>query len=295
MNEPIHAGSLLSAIAEKLSDNGLDDRRRDARLLLALALNRIEPVLPHENISVTQDQKSALEKLIERRNDGEPIARIRGYREFYSLDFKISPATLDPRADSETLVDAALSWINQHQASSLSILDFGTGSGCLLLAILANARNAHGLGVDIQKDAIDIAQQNAKNLGLMDRATFMTSSWDENLDPMQSGEDGFDLIISNPPYIPHSDIAGLMPEVQKYDPMLALDGGENGLDAWAALAPIMSKRLKPEGAIFVEIGAGQEHDVCSLFDQSHLQHFGNWADLSGMTRCLGFRHKKKSM
>lgn len=289
-NKPQSAAQVLADITARLLDNGLDDRRRDARHLLALALDRTTPVLPHEDVDITSEQLDRLDHLIERRIKGEPISRIRGYREFYSLDFHINPATLDPRADSETLVEAALrvlgdaDWLAPRVAPSVAprVLDLGTGSGCLLLAILANAPTASGIGVDIQEEAAEMARQNAERLGLASRADFHVRSWDDGLDGQ------FDLVISNPPYIPRSDIAGLMDEVRLYDPILALDGGDDGLDAWRALAPAIARRLYPHGVALVEIGQGQGEAVAGIFDHHGLRLMHQWTDLAGVTRCLQF-------
>ena len=292
-NKPQSAAQVLADIAARLPDNGLDDRRRDARHLLALALDRTTPVLPHEDVDITSEQLDRLDHLIERRIKGEPISRIRGYREFYSLDFHINPATLDPRADSETLVEVALrvlgdaDWLAPIVAPKVAprVLDLGTGSGCLLLAILANAPTASGIGVDIQEAAAEMARQNAERLGLAARADFQVRSWDDGLDGQ------FDLVISNPPYIPRSDIAGLMDEVRLYDPILALDGGDDGLDAWRALAPVIARRLYPHGVALVEIGQGQGEAVAGIFDNHGLRLTHQWLDLAGVTRCLQFSGK----
>ncbi|MEK9860717.1 MAG: peptide chain release factor N(5)-glutamine methyltransferase [Alphaproteobacteria bacterium] len=292
-NKPQLAAQVLVDIAARLPDNGLDDRRRDARHLLALALDRTTPVLPHEDVDITSEQLDRLDHLIERRIKGEPISRIRGYREFYSLDFHINPATLDPRADSETLVEAALwvlgdaDWLAPRVTPSVAprVLDLGTGSGCLLLAILANAPTASGIGVDIQEAAAEMARQNAECLGLASRADFQVRSWDDGLDGQ------FDLVISNPPYIPRPDLGGLMDEVRLYDPILALDGGDDGLDAWRALAPVIARRLYPHGTALVEIGQGQGDEVAGIFDHHGLRLTHQWPDLAGVTRCLQFSGK----
>lgn len=276
------AAGLLAEIAGQLPENGLDDRRRDARLLLAMALGRDEAVLPHETILISDQEREALSALINRRQQGEPISRMRGWREFYSLDFKINAATLDPRPDSEILVDAALNWLQNCDLPQPKLLDLGTGSGCLLLSCLAHHKNAVGLGVDIQPDAVAMAQKNADELRLSDRAEFKTSRWDESI----SGQ--FDLIISNPPYIPKAEILTLMDEVKHHDPLLALDGGDDGLDAWRQLAPVISRRLHPSGAVFVEIGAGQDDDLERLFQAEGLMLMAKYPDLSGHNRCLQF-------
>jgi len=285
VNNLTSAAAVLADIAARLPDNGLDDRRRDAGHLLAMALGRSAPVLPHEEVEVSDEQQVHLQGLMDRRIKGEPISRLRGYREFYSLEFKINPATLDPRADSETLVDAALRILDKADWSEPRVLDLGTGSGCLLLAILANVSAASGLGVDVQEAAVEMAMQNAQSLGLASRTRFQAGSWDDGL------EGQFDLVISNPPYIPRSDIADLMDEVRLYDPMLALDGGNDGLDAWRALAPVIARRLLPHGAALVEIGLGQGEDVAHIFALHGLKLTHQWPDLAGVVRCLQFALK----
>jgi release factor glutamine methyltransferase len=165
------------------------------------------------------------------------------------------------------------------------VLDLGTGSGCLLLAILANAPTASGIGVDIQEAAAEMARQNAERLGLASRADFQVRSWDDGLDGQ------FDLVISNPPYIPRPDLGGLMDEVRLYDPILALDGGDDGLDAWRALAPVIARRLYPHGVALVEIGQGQGEAVAGIFDHHGLRLTHQWLDLAGVTRCLQFSAK----
>ena len=282
------AATLLADIADQLPDNGLDDRRRDARLLLAMALGRDDAVLPHEDITVTPKQHQALNTLIARRQQGEPISRMRGWREFYSLNFKMNPATLDPRADSEVVVDQVLAYLRHGDMPRPRLLDLGTGTGCLLLASLNNHPNAVGVGVDVQPDAVAMANQNAAYLGLSDRAEFFVSSWDSAIGDPWAAEGQFDVIISNPPYIPSHDLLTLMDEVKNYDPPLALDGGADGLEAWRALAPVMARRLRDDGAVFVEIGQGQDDAVTAIFKDGGLNLVAKYPDLSGVNRCLQF-------
>ena len=276
------AARLLAEIAGQLPENGLDDRRRDARLLLAMALGRDDAVLPHEDVMISDQERETLSALITRRQHGEPISRMRGWREFYSLYFEINAATLDPRPDSEILVDAAVNWLQHCDLQQPKLLDLGTGSGCLILSCLAHHQKAVGLGVDIQPDAVAIAQKNANQLGLSDRAEFKISLWDEAV------SEQFDLIISNPPYIPKAEILTLMDEVKHHDPMIALDGGDDGLDAWRQLAPVLARRLQPSGAVFVEIGAGQDDEIAALFQAEGLSLVAIYPDLSGLNRCLQF-------
>ena len=237
----VSAAGLISSVSERLSRGDLAERRREARLLLALALERAEPVLPHEDIFFPPKAETRLEALISRRNEGEPVSRLRGWREFYSLRFYLNNATLDPRADSEVLVDTGLTLASEMDGP-LNIVDFGTGSGCLLLAMLHHLRDAQGLGVDISPDAIDAARRNATALALDSRASWIVSDWDASL-----GADMFDLVISNPPYIARDDIETLAPEVRLHDPLRALDGGADGLEVWRRLLPVITRRLKPGG------------------------------------------------
>ena len=262
-----------------------DSPVRDARLLLALALGREDPVLPHETITLTPSARRRLDDLISRRYAGEPVSRMRGWREFYSLKFGLNPATLDPRPDSECVVDRALKWFESHPLPAPEVLDFGTGSGCLLLSVLNNIPDAHGTGVDLAPDAILQAGANADALKLGGRTSFLVSDWDTAL----TGK--FHLILANPPYIPKGDLAGLMAEVRLHDPDLALDGGEDGYEAWRKLLPAIARRLEKDGRAFVEIGQGQEEMVVSLAGDAGLILAGQTRDLGGIIRCLELAHR----
>jgi len=276
----IAASGVLAQLASRLKDNGMDSPVRDARLLLALALGREDPVLPHETITMTGAAQARLEDYLARRLAGEPISRMRGWREFYSLRFGLNRATLDPRPDSECLVDAALAWLRRAEDPAPTVLDFGTGTGCLLLAVLHAIPDAVGTGVDAAPEAVRQARANAEALGLDGRARFLESDWDAAL------EGQFRLILSNPPYIPQGDLPGLMAEVRDHDPVRALDGGADGLQAWGRVLPAISRRLAPDGRAFVEIGAGQEKAVAALAGAAGLKLAGQIKDLSGTIRCL---------
>jgi release factor glutamine methyltransferase len=297
IEEPlIEAGAILADIAARLPDNGQDDRRRDARHLLALAIGRKAAVMPHETITITAACHRRLDGLVARRIKGEPISRIRGWRQFYGLDFALDASTLDPRPDSEVLVDTTLDWLNHHYAPRANrpaapcadrpatMLDLGTGSGCLLLALVKNFSEMSGIGVDLQPAAIAMAQRNAETLGLAHRAEFRESDWDGALKKGRL----FDVIISNPPYIPTPDLGGLMDEVRLYDPLKSLDGGSDGLAAWRCLAPVISRRLRNNGAACVEIGQGQDTDVTAIFAAEGMNLMETRLDLSGVLRCLRF-------
>ena len=227
--------------------------------------------------------------MLERRLAGEPISRIRGWREFWSLRFTISHSTLDPRPDSETMIEAAVTWAiaNSARTGPLRCLDLGTGSGCLLLALLSELPQATGIGIDLSMDAIGVAASNATSLGLGDRAHFYQHSFCDDLSNFGS----FDIILSNPPYIPTPDIAALAVDVRDFDPALALDGGIDGMACWQGLLPRLGESLSDKGMAFVEIGFGQEATIVQLAANANLDFVKSYRDLSGVTRCLQFEIK----
>ena len=281
----IEAWQLLQPAQTQLRDAGIADASLDARLLLAMALGREEAVLPHESLTDWSHTAAAgFSRLLARRCAGEPVSRIRGWREFWSLRFALSADTLDPRPDSETVVEAALAWVGGRREASLRLLDLGTGSGALLLACLSEMPGATGIGVDLSAGALATATANAAQLRLSDRVQFVEGDF---ADP-QAGAGEFDLILCNPPYIPRRAIEQLAPEVAHFDPKRALDGGDDGLDCWRSLLPRLRRGLAPNGRAFVEIGAGQEEAVTSLARQAGLQAAGTRPDLSGTIRCLIF-------
>jgi release factor glutamine methyltransferase len=230
-----------------------------------------------------------LATVVARRLKGEPISRIRGWREFWSLRFAVSPATLDPRPDSETLIEAAVKWAlcNVGKDQPLRLLDLGTGSGCLLLALLSELPNAQGIGIDINPDAVAMARRNAASHGLDDRAAFAEHSFTDDLGSVGD----FDVILSNPPYIPTGEIDGLAVDVRSFDPALALDGGADGMACWTQLLPRLAAVLAVDGMAFVEIGRGQEKAVTAAAEKVNLQLRDRHCDLAGITRCLAFSIK----
>lgn len=277
-------GDYLKTKTQDLKQAGIDDAAADARLLVCHALNIAkEDSIKHPERELTTTEIAACNTLLDRREQREPVSRIIGKREFWGLEFEISPATLDPRPDSETLINAALKLIGK-KSLPLRILDLGTGSGCLLLSLLSELPNATGVGVDIQTDAVITAQKNAENLGLSDRAEFVTGKWGE---PVQGF---FDLIISNPPYIPTRELDTLAPEVKDFDPRLALDGGDDGLEAFRQLGPHLRRLLAKNGLVLLEVGTTHDNPARFLIDHE-LQLFGAENDLSGQVRCLFFRHQ----
>lgn len=283
--EVFEARPILQLAQAQLEEAGIEASALDTRLLLAMALGREDAVLPHESLGGwTDDAAACFSQLLARRCAGEPVSRIRGWREFWSLRFALSPDTLDPRPDSETVVEAALAWAAGRSAAPRRLLDLGTGSGALLLACLSEMPDATGVGVDLSGGAIATAAANAARLGLAERTEFIEGDF---ADP-QAGAGVFDLILCNPPYIPRSDIEQLAPEVVRFDPKRALDGGDDGLACWRRLMPRLRQGLARDGRAFVEIGAGQEHAVTALARQAGLLAAGTRSDLSGIERCLIF-------
>ncbi len=215
-----------------------------------------------------------------RRAKHEPVARILGRREFWGLDLSIDPAVLDPRADTETLVEAVLEAMAQRGAVPLRILDLGTGSGALLCALLASFPQAFGIGIDLSEAACRVGAQNLDALGLRARSAIMCGNWTKAL----SGS--FDVIVSNPPYIAYAEIAALDPDVGDYDPLLALDGGADGFSAYRALIPSLPDLLAHDGIVVFELGVGQAQGVGDLFEAAGLAVMGTKCDLSGIARAI---------
>jgi release factor glutamine methyltransferase len=270
---------VLGEVERRLAAAGVAEPGLDARLLVgaALGLSREAMVARPERV-VSDDEKVAIEALVKRRAAREPVARILGTREFWSLDFTVTPATLEPRPDSETVIEAALDAIADRQAP-LTVLDLGTGSGCLLLALLSEFPNAGGIGVDASADAINAASANAARLGFASRAQFVCDDWAQSL----AGT--FDCILANPPYIPSGDLAGLAPEIA-YDPHAALDGGPDGLSGIESVVDAIQRLLHPDGWAFVEIGAGQSDAAQRIAEQRELTVADVRADIGGIPRVM---------
>lgn len=269
----------LALATRRLAEAGIDSARLDARLLLAsVAGLSASAVLLDPGRTLAADAEAAFGSLVERRCRREPVSRILGKREFWSLDFAVSLATLDPRPDSETVVEAVLAQFPPTPAKR--VLDLGCGSGCLLLAVLSERPDWTGVGIDIAADAVAVSRTNARTLGLDSRARFETGDWDQGL----TGP--FDLILSNPPYIATGEIADLAPEVARFEPRRALDGGADGLDAYRQLAPALRRLLAPDGRAVLELGRGQADAVASIMVAAGLPEIERRRDLRGVERCL---------
>jgi release factor glutamine methyltransferase len=234
----------------------------DARLLVEAAADATRADIvgdPHR--ALTPDQEARLEDYLSRREQREPVSHILGRKGFWKIMLSVTPDVLTPRPDTETVVDAALEAIEPEK--HVSVLDLGVGSGAILLSILAERPLAKGLGVDVSEEALAVARDNAAHLGLASRTALLRGDWTEGL-----ADDGFDLVVSNPPYIASAVIEELEPEVRRYEPRLALDGGPDGLDAYRRLAPEILRVLKPGGRFAVEIGYDQKEAVESLFREA---------------------------
>jgi release factor glutamine methyltransferase len=258
--------------AAVLAAAGVDNPALDARLLLAHAMRVDQATLLRDRDAPAPP---GYETLLSRRAAREPLAFITGRQGFWTLELEVSPETLIPRADSETLVEAVLAAGRQVHR----VLDIGTGTGCLLLALLSEFPEAWGLGVDLSPAAATLAARNARALGLDARAAFAAADWAAPV----AGR--FDVVVSNPPYIPASDIAGLMPEVAAFEPRRALDGGADGLDAYRALLAALPSVLAPGGLGVFELGAGQGRAVAALAAAAGFSTALR-ADLGGIPRAL---------
>jgi len=270
----------LSAIASRLQQAGIERARAEARLLAAQALGvKLETVVGEDARVLTADEMLRLEALAARRGRREPMAQILGQREFFGRDFRVTADVLTPRPDSETLIEAVLAQVPDRSAP-LRLLELGVGSGCLLLTLLAELPNARGTGVDISPAALAVTKENAIALGLAARCALVEGDWSRVV------EGRFDIVLSNPPYIPSHEIDRLEPEVARYEPRLALDGGDDGLLFYRRLAADLQRLLVGGGLVAVEIGQGQGSAVGRLFQEAGLRLLPARADLAGIERCI---------
>ncbi len=272
-------------VGAALAEAGLDAPSHEARALIraALSMTGAELLLADQRILKKQDAQR-ISAFVARRSAREPLSRIVGEREFYGRKFSLSPATLDPRADSETVIEAVMELIADAgwEQRALRVLDVGTGSGALLLTLLAELPNASGVGTDISDDALRVASDNAKRLGVTERARFINHSM---LDGLAHAEGTFDVLVSNPPYIASAEINGLQPEVRLHDPIVALDGGADGLDALRAIASGL-RRAIPKGIAVIEFGFGQKASCKQILEGEGFEMLRFWVDLEGHTRCV---------
>jgi release factor glutamine methyltransferase len=280
MTPPETLGSTLGAVAAALAEAGFDAPRRRARRVVAAALGlSASEVFAQLDRMIAGVDGERVSEFLTRAVAHEPLSRILGVREFWGLEFALSPDTLDPRPESETIIEAVLTRLPERERG-YRILDLGTGSGCLLLALLSELPAATGSGVDAAPGAIGAARRNAERLGLAARAEFGVGDWAE-----PPGQE-YDIVVANPPYIATADIAGLPPEVRDFDPRLALDGGVDGLDPYRVIATALPRLLRPGGLFAGEFGQDQHAAVASLIAGGGLTVETVVPDLAGIPRCV---------
>lgn len=279
-------GDVVGKLTRTLRAAGIETPGLDARRLIAAACGcRSQDLIARPEQPVPPDVLRRLDEQVRRRCAGEPVSRILGCRDFYGRVFSVSPATLDPRPDSETVIEMALQLAaeNGRHKTPLRILDVGTGSGCLLVTLLAELPHATGLGTDIDAEALKVAAANAQRHGVAQRARF------KKCDALRDVCEQFDLMVCNPPYIPSKTIKTLSPEVRVYDPAHALDGGADGLDAYRAILPDLA-RVVPGGWAIFEVGAGQAGTVsellCEVIPETKCRGIRYRNDFGGHIRCV---------
>lgn len=266
---------MMREAAGRLQAAGVEGAARDARLLLAHALG-VEPVdvILREMDAVDPVALTDFEAAVQRRLTGEPVSRIRGWREFYGRRFVVTPDVLDPRPETELLVSEGIARL----PASGRVLDLGTGSGCIVLSVLAEREDASGVGVDVSEAALAVARRNAEALGVARRVEFCLGSWERAL------PEGFDLVLSNPPYIPTGEMSALARDVINHDPHLALTPGADGLAAYRAILAQAQRIARPGGWIGFEFGMGQGEGVAHLMAEAGLENTVLHDDLAGITR-----------
>lgn len=279
-------GGLLCQGGQALRAAGIENPRMEARWLLAHTLaSSPEALLRDPHAQAPPDTATRFGAAIARRAAREPLAHITGQAGFWTLELEVDSTTLIPRADTEALVEAVL----ESGASPRRVLDLGTGTGALLLAILAEFPAATGVGVDVRPQAVALAARNAARNGLDARSAFLAGDWARAINAE------FDLVLSNPPYIPRADIEALMPEVARHEPTSALDGGPDGLEAYRAILAALPALLAPGGLAVLELGMGQSGDVAALARRAGLRHCGLRDDLSGIPRAILLESGQKAI
>ncbi|WP_192182532.1 peptide chain release factor N(5)-glutamine methyltransferase [Mesorhizobium amorphae] len=286
---PETLGPLLRAARDRLAAAGVADPALDARLIVEhFSGTTRTQAIAEPQLVVEANAMAAIDTALNRRAAGEPVHRILGYREFYGLRFELSPDTLEPRPDTETLVEAVLPFVGATvvRQSECRILDLGTGTGAIALALLSAVPGAVATGVDLSEEALATARRNAQKLGFADRFETLQSDWFAKV----SGR--YHLIAANPPYIPSQDIGNLQDEVRDFDPHLALDGGADGLGPYRIIAAEAARFLEVQGRVAVEIGHTQRNEVTAMFVTAGYSLAGAFRDLGGNDRVLVFERTK---
>ena len=297
-NSPETLDQILRRMRLLLAGANIENPVLDSRILVRQGGNFSDSdLISNGQTPLSQEVIENIENLVARRMSGEPVSRVLGEREFWGMSFRVTPDTLDPRPDTETLVEAALKTIpniapseeiglaamaSSNAEPGLRILDLGTGSGCILISLLKELPHATGVGIDLNPGAVATARLNAAANGVESRVEFRAGSWFEPL----HDDESFDLIVSNPPYIPESDIESLAVEVRNHDPRLALTGGADGLSAYKMILKKLKKYLSCGGRALFEIGRGQEGDLARLVDESNTHVCDSYRDLAGVVRVV---------
>ena len=275
----------------KLRNIGIETANLDCRLLLSETLDRYETIYNHQNIYISEKEMKKFKNLVQQRLSGKPISRIINKRSFWKKEFELNDTTLDPRSDSETLIEAVIECYPE-KLEFLKIIDLGSGTGCLGLSLLDEYSCSQVSFFDTSKKSLEIAKKNAQNFDLLERSKYINLDWNfrdwgKQLMKIENNMK-YDIVISNPPYIPTNDIKTLTKEVKKYDPFIALDGGKDGLDSYRSIFFNLSNIIKSNGKIFFEIGKGQENDVTKIAIKHGLFPKEYKKDLSGVTRVIIF-------
>ena len=277
---------ILKEIQRKLYNNfsiiGIETPELDARIILkeVLSLDDKDLILK-ESLDISNEMIEKIIAIESRRLNGEPISKIFKKRDFYNSTFVISNDVLDPRPETELIVEIANNYIDKNEVKN--ILDLGTGSGCILLSILKENKMINGLGIDLSKDAISIAKQNSKKLNLETQSNFLISNW------MSSLNYKYDLVVSNPPYIASEDIKKLSKSVKIYDPILSLDGGDDGLNSYRLIASDLKRVVSKNALIIIEIGYNQSLQVIEIFKKNNFKLIKKYNDINGLDRVLTFQ------
>ena len=280
---------LLSELQKKitkiLAEGGIETNSLDARIILREIFNFDEKeLILNSDLILSESKISKVQKIITRRLNFEPVSKIFGKRDFYNSTFSISDDVLDPRPETENIVEIANNFILEKGYESF--IDLGTGSGCIILSILKENKNLTAIGVDISIDAINIAKKNSKDMNLEKRSSFLVSNW------LSSVYNSYDLIISNPPYIPSDEIITLSKTVNNFDPLISLDGGQDGLKCYKEIAQDINRVINKNGRVILEIGYNQARDVIKIFESKELKLLKIYNDINGLNRILTFESKK---
>lgn len=280
---------LLSELQKKitkiLAEGGIETNSLDARIILKEIFNFDEKeLILNSDLILSESKISKVQKIITRRLNFEPVSKIFGKRDFYNSTFSISDDVLDPRPETENIVEIANNFILEKGYESF--IDLGTGSGCIILSILKENKNLTAVGVDISIDAINIAKKNSKDMNLEKRSSFLVSNW------LSSIYNSYDLIISNPPYIPSDEIITLSKTVKNFDPLISLDGGQDGLKCYKEIAEDINRVINKNGRVILEIGYNQAHDVIKIFESKEFKLLKIYNDINGLNRILTFESKK---